>query len=39
MAGLLDALDDGGCPIVLVHRRGMGTVKSYYIVERIDEDC
>jgi hypothetical protein len=35
MAGLLDALDDGGDPIVLVHRRGMGTVKTFYIVEKV----
>lgn len=35
MAGLLDGLDAGGGPICLVHRKGMGAVKSYYIVERI----
>jgi hypothetical protein len=31
----LDALDAGGSPIVLVHRRGMGKVKSFYIVEKV----
>jgi hypothetical protein len=35
MASLLDALDAGGSPIVLVHRRGMGKVKSFYIVEKV----
>jgi hypothetical protein len=35
MASLLDSLGAGGSPIVLVHRKGMGAVKSYYIVEKI----
>lgn len=35
MATLLDSLDAGGCPIVLVHRKGMGKIQTFYKVERV----